>query len=233
MVVLQKRIPTGVPGLDKLIGGGFKEKSINLISGGPGAGKTIFATQFLIEGLKIGEPGIYITFEEDKEKLFGDVADFGWDLERFERMGILKFLEYTPEQIKRVIVEGGGTMDVIISQSKAKRLVIDSVSAFAMLFSDDLMKKQSALELFELINKWGCTAVLTSDVIQRSPDDLSSQMGFEVDSEIILHHFKKKGVRERGIEILKMRGTKIPEKTMRMEITKSGIKIEPNKIVSY
>ena len=66
-----KRVATGILNLDKLIDGGFKYNSTNLIAGGAGSGKTVFAIQYLINGiLKSGEPGVYITFEEKKDKLY-------------------------------------------------------------------------------------------------------------------------------------------------------------------
>ncbi len=226
------RIPSGIPGLDRLVEGGFKRGSINLVCGGAGSGKTTFAVQFLIEGIKNGEAGVYITFEEKKEKLFDDMLEFGWDLQKYEDMGLFRFLEYTPEQIKRVLVEGGGTVDAVITQMNVKRLVIDSITSFALLFQDELTQKESSLALFELINRWGCSAVLTSQAIQLAPEDLTAQLQFEVDSIIILYHFKKKGVRMRAIEILKMRGTKTPEKTMKLDIGTKGIFVEPSEIVT-
>jgi len=226
------RISSGIPGLDKLIEGGFKGGSINLVCGGAGSGKTTFAVQFLLEGLKKGEAGIYITFEEKRDKLYEDMRDFGWDMEQYEKAGIFKFLEYTPEQIRHVLVEGGGTVDAIITQMGAKRLVIDSITSFSLLFQDELTKKESSLALFELINRWGCTAVLTSEAIQMAQEDMSVTLQFEVDSIIILYHFKKEGVRTRAIEILKMRGTKTPEKVMRLTIEKDGITVNPNQVVA-
>jgi len=227
------RLSTGVAGLNKLIEGGFKDGSINMVCGSAGSGKTTFSVQFLIEGFKKGEGGIYITFEERKEKLYDDMLEFGWDLEKYERIGLFRFLEYTPEQIKRVLVEGGGTIDAIISQMKTKRLVIDSITSFALLFQDELTQKESSLALFELINRWGCTAVLTSQAVQLSQEDLSNQLQFEVDSIIIFYHFKKKGTRMRAVEVLKMRGTKTPEKTVKLEIdSKSGIIVDPLTIVT-
>ena len=80
-----KRISTGISGLDPLIQGGFKRNSVNLVAGGAGTGKSIFAMQFIIEGLKKNEPGIYITFEEKKEKVYEDMLEFGWDLEKYEK----------------------------------------------------------------------------------------------------------------------------------------------------
>ena len=226
------RVSSGMTGFDKLVQGGFKQGSINLLCGGPGAGKTTMVIQFLIEGLKKGEAGIYITFEEKKDKLYADMLEFGWDLQHYEDAGIFKFLEYTPEQVKRVLVEGGGTIDVIITQMKAKRLVIDSITSFSMLFQDELTKKESSLALFELINRWGCTAFLTSQAAQMSDEHTTAQLQFEVDSIIILYHFRKKGVRYRAIEILKMRGTRTPEETYKVELTSKGVIVDPAKVVN-
>ena len=227
-----QRISTGVTGMDKLIEGGFKIGSINLICGGAGSGKTTFGIQFLIEGFKRGEAGVYITFEERKQKLYDDMMEFGWDLEKYERLGLFRFLEYTPEQIKRVLVEGGGTIDAIITQLRARRLVIDSITSFAMLFHDELTQKESSLALFELINRWECTAVLTSQAVQLSPEELTAQLQFEVDSIILFYHFKQKGMRRRALEVLKMRGTKTPEKTVKLEINKEGVVVYPDEIVT-
>ena len=226
-----ERIPSGVPGFDDLTEGGFKVGSINLVAGSAGSGKTTFSVQFLVEGIKRGEAGVYITFEEKREKLFDDMLEFGWDLAQYEQTGLFKFLEYSPEQIKRVLVEGGGTIDAIVTQMQAKRLVIDSITSFALLFQDQLSQKESSLALFELINTWGCTALLTSQATQISPDDLTAQLEFEVDSIILLYHFKKQGIRQRALEILKMRGTKITEKTVKLIMDDKGIKVDPKTVV--
>ena len=226
-----ERISSGIPNLDSLIEGGLKKNSINLVAGGPGTGKSIFATQFLVEGLKHGEPGIYITFEEKKDKVYEDMLKFGWDLAKCEKEGKFAFLEYTPEQVKKVLTEGGGIVEAIIEKIKAKRIVIDSVTSFALLYEDELTKKEAALALFELINKWNCTGLLTSqEDTTRKGNAISTALEFESDSIILLYHFKRKGIRKRAIEILKMRGTKIPEKTIDLEITEKGIKINPSKI---
>ena len=227
-----KRISSGVPGFDKMAEGGFKEGSINLLCGGAGSGKTTFAIQFLLEGMKRGEPGVYVTFEERKQKLYDDMLEFGWDLAKFENEGLFRFIEYTPQQIKKVLVEGGGTLDAVITQLRAKRLVIDSITSFSLLFKDELSKKESALALFDLINSWKCTALLTSQATSVSTDEVYGQMEFEVDSIIIFYHYKVGGIRKRAVEILKMRGTKTPENIVHLEIGKKGVEIFTEKIVS-
>lgn len=232
MVNKLTRISTGITGLDPLIQGGFKKDSVNLVAGGAGSGKTIFAIQFLVEGIaKHNEPAIYITFEERKKKLYEDMMEFGWDLEKYENEEKFVFLEYTPEQVKKVLIEGGGIIDSIIHKLKARRLVIDSISSFILLYKNELAQKESSLALFELINRWGCTAVLTaqSEVIEEKA--VMAPLEFEVDGIILLYYMKHKGKRQRAIEILKMRGTKHPSSTYSFEIGKKGMEIHPAKIV--
>jgi circadian clock protein KaiC len=110
------RISTGIPNLDKLIEGGFKKNSINLVAGDPGSGKSIFAMQFLMEGIKKGEPGVFITFEEKKKKFYEDMLEFGWELEKYEKEKKFVFLEYTPEQVKKILTEGGGIVEEVIEK---------------------------------------------------------------------------------------------------------------------
>lgn len=221
------RISTGIPGLDSLIDHGFKDGSSNLVAGNAGSGKTIFAIQFLLEGIRKGEPGIYVTFEERKEKTYEDMLSFGWDLQKHEDEGNFVFLEYTPEQVKKILVEGGGQIENIIERIKAKRIAIDSITSFSLLYEDELTKKEAALSLFDLINKWGCTAVMTSQQEREGAPgaEISAALEFEVDSIIILYHSKMDGYRRRAMEILKMRGTKIPEKTYQLVIDSKGLKI--------
>lgn len=228
----KKRIKTGIINLDPLIQGGLKETSITLVAGDAGSGKTIFAMQFLLEGLKARECCLYITFEEKRDKLYDDLSVFNWDFKKYEKEKKFFYLEYSPEQVKSLIEEGGGTVDQLISKHKISRLVIDSITSFSLLYKDELERKEAGLALFELINKWGCTAMLTSQAEGKRYELESSTLEFEADNIILLYHFKQKGERIRAIEILKMRGTKHTDKTMKIEILNScGFTVRPNDII--
>ena len=187
------RVPTGIREYDALVEGGFKKESVNLIAGGTGTGKTLFAIQFLANGItKYDDPGLYITFEEKREKLNDDLLPFGIELAELEKKGKFFFMEYQPEQVKKLLVEGGGTIESLIIKHKIKRLVIDSISAFALLYQDPLSRKEAALQLFHLIAKWGCTAVLTAqgpniDVTKA----MSAELEFEADSITLMYHLRK------------------------------------------
>src|SRR3989344_8981722 len=106
MMVQEERVLTGVKGLDRLTGGGFERNSAVLIAAGGGCGKSIFATQFLNEGISIeNETGIYISFEENKDRFYKHMLFFGWDLKKMEEQGRFIFLKYSPERIAKIVRE--------------------------------------------------------------------------------------------------------------------------------
>ncbi|RLJ07039.1 MAG: hypothetical protein DRP12_02995, partial [Candidatus Aenigmatarchaeota archaeon] len=127
-----ERIPTGIPGLDKLIQGGFIPGSVIMITGSTGTGKTIFGCQFLWAGLQKGEPGIYLTLEEPPEDIKQDAQQFGWDFSKYEKKGIFKLVYMDPVRL------GSATVAIanLVSRFKAKRLVIDSISLIGLAIKD-------------------------------------------------------------------------------------------------
>lgn len=221
------RINTGIPNFDEMIEGGFGRNSANLLVGGAGSGKSIFATQFIVEGIKNKEPGLYITFEETKAEFYANMARFGWDLKEYEDKGLFTFLEYTPEKVKTMLEEGGGAIENIIFKKKIARVVIDSITSFELLFDNELEKREAAFTLFNMISKWNCTAVVTFEGSLRSESKQDTKtIEFEADSIIACYFVRIKKERERYIEVLKMRGTKHSTRIHKFEITKQGIVID-------
>jgi len=223
---LEKRVSTGIPNFDKMIEKGFERNSINIIAGGSGSGKSIFAIQFLLEGIKRGEKVLYVTFEEKKQEFYENVKKFGWNLEELEKSGKFTFLEYSPEKVKMMIDEGGGSIESVILKNEIKRMVIDSITSFSLLFEDDFSKRQGLLGLLDIIRKWECTTLFT---VQYDPSDKEdeeiSSIEFEADSIILLYYVNIKNSRKRLIEVLKMRGTNHSKEIHFFEIGKKGIKI--------
>ena len=83
------RSATGIPGLDDVLAGGFVPDRMYLLEGDPGAGKTTLATEFLIEGTRKGEQGLYITLSETKEELMAGAESHGWSLAGIEILEII------------------------------------------------------------------------------------------------------------------------------------------------
>ena len=219
------RVPTGIKGFDKLIEGGFEKNSTNLVMGGPGSGKTILATQFIVEGLKKGEGCLYITFEESKQAFYHNMKRFGWQLEDYEKSGLFTFLNYTPGKVKSMLEEGGGIIENIIINNKISRLVIDSMTSFTLLFEDELEKREASLDLFNMIRKWNCTSLVTFEGTPQGENKSYRALEFESDSIVLMQFLRKLISRERYIEILKMRGTDHSKGLYRFSITKEGIEL--------
>jgi circadian clock protein KaiC len=100
------RIATGIEGLDRMTGGGFVERSANLVEGAPGTGKTTLGLQFLIKGIEErGEAGLYVTFEEFPAQLYNDAARMGWDLRKYEAEGQLRIRFTTPMELLHSLEE--------------------------------------------------------------------------------------------------------------------------------
>lgn len=221
---MEKRVSTGIKNFDGVIEGGFEKNSTNLLVGGSGSGKTIFGAQFLIEGIKKGEKGLYITFEEKKEDFYTNMKDFGWDLEKLEKESKFIFLEYTPEKVKTMLEEGGGSIESIVLKEKISRIVIDSITSFELLFEEDIKKREAALELFNMLSKWNCTVLLTYEENPVWDKKVSSgTLEFEADSIILLYFVRTGKERKRYVEVLKMRGTKHSLEVYPFTIEKQGI----------
>jgi circadian clock protein KaiC len=228
----KERMHTGIPGLDDVMEGGFKKSSMNLVGGGAGCGKSIFCMQFLIDGIENhDEPGIYISFEEDEEKIKEDFERFNWNIDKKIKENKLTILFFSPEQVEHVIEKGGGVVRDAIESTGAKRLVIDSLTAFTLLHDGELAKRKVVLKLFEAIKKWGITALMTSEQEPDPEHHHSTLMEFEVDGVILLYNVRKGDVRERSLEIFKMRGTVHSAKIFPMAIGEEGIIIYPEQTV--
>ena len=222
------RVPTGIFGLDDVMGGGLERNSVNLVGGSPGSGKSIFGMQFIINGIeKYNENGVYVTFEEPKEKFFKHMNNFGWDLSKYEDSGKLIFIEYTPTQVKQILQEGGGMIENSISKSKAKRIVLDSLTAFVLLYPNELSRRRAVLDLFDLFYKWGLTSLLIVEQELDPDKHVTNALEFEVDGVILLYNIRKGNVRERALEILKLRGTAHSSKLFPLKITNNGVSVYP------
>ena len=223
-----ERVPIGIKNLDNGMSGGLVRNSINMIAGGPGSGKSIFAMQYLINGAtKYNEPGVYITLEEGKDNLMKNMKSFGWDLEKLDKEIKVSIIEISPTDIQLEVHKQVEKLESqIVNKLKAKRIVIDSMTSYSLLFKNELVLRASYLNLFKMLRKWNLCSLLISEYDVEGHN--VSPLDFEVDSILWIYNSKIKGVRTRGLEIFKMRGTKHTTKTFPMEIRdNNGIIIYP------
>ncbi len=154
----QARIRSGVPGLDALIGGGFETGSSILLSGDCGTGKTVFALQFTNAGAATGEPTLYVSFEESAEDVRRDFESIGVDVRKLEEKGQVRLLllnPLVPKAAERLIEEN-------VNAIGAKRVVIDSLTAFCVRFEKPSEIRGAVFELVSKLKGLGVTSLLTS-----------------------------------------------------------------------
>lgn len=219
-----ERVKTGIPGVDSLIEGGIPKGSVALVSGGCGSGKTIFGLQFLVNGAEQGEPGVYVSFEEEPESIRETARGFGWDIEKLEKQKKLVILFKDPYEIKDFSESLSGELYYTLKDLHAKRVVVDSITYFGTTVKDEHEVRKNIAVLTRRLKGMGCTTLLISEVPEGDPG--VGRFGMEefiADGVINLHNFLIKDMRQRAIEVLKMRKTNHDTFLHPFKITRKGI----------
>ena len=221
-----ERCPTGIVGIDRLLGGGFPRGSIVLVAGTPGAGKTTFAAKFVYEGVKkYGEPAVYLSFIEPKYDFYRFMSSLGMDFEELEKSGMFKYIEGLQTQTSEGIEEAlKDFLESIISMD-AKRAVIDSLTAITQIAGLRGARELLRNAIVAGLKPMGITAILIAELPIGSPVVGFGVEEFVVDGVIILRSMIENGVLIRKMEIRKMRGSEIPRAEVYFDIAPGeGIK---------
>ncbi|MEM7822962.1 MAG: ATPase domain-containing protein, partial [Candidatus Aenigmatarchaeota archaeon] len=158
------RIPTGIPGFDKLIQGGFLPGSVVMLTGSTGTGKTIFGCQFLWTGLSKNEPCMYITLEEPPEDIRTDAMQFGWDFSKYEKKGLLKLEYIDPVKLGSAAIDIGE----MVKRHGTKRLVLDSVTILGLAIREPSQIRRRIYNFIRSLKLVGCTSLLISEIPEGS-----------------------------------------------------------------
>lgn len=208
-----RRLPTGIEGFDVIAEGGLPAGRTTLVGGTAGSGKTIFAAQFLAEGIRTGEKGVFITFEESPAELSRNLVSLGWDVPAWEASGGWTYVDGSPDEEASDVI---GEFDLgallaritrAVRQAGATRVSIDSVNA---LFSRLPHPEKLRGELYRItraLRELGATTLVTAERL----DDYGevSRFGIEefvADNVILLRNTLQDERRRRTVEILKFRG---------------------------
>ena len=229
-----KRVKTGIHGLDELIEGGFVKGHTVLISGRPGAGKTIFGLQYLYQGIQDGEAGVFLTFEQRKEEIIRDANRFGWDFD--DTVEVVEAPPYNFDDILDIIGRS-------IKNTNAKRFVLDSTSTLALYLSSPRWSvapktgaglilpntaeiKRKLYELVHFLKDSNVTSILTSEVVEENKLSRYGVEEFVSDGVISLQRVLLGNMGQRMMAIEKMRETKFNYALYDFEITDKGIKLQ-------
>lgn len=179
MAKKQAKASTGVQGLDDILSGGLQRRRVYLVEGSPGTGKTTIATQFLLEGAKAGERGLYITLSETEEELRDSAASHGWTFDDpikvYELVPPEALLDEDQQQslLYSSDLELGETTKRIfeaIEKHKPERIVVDSLSEIRLLAQSSLRYRRQVLALKHYFARRGATVVMLDDLTSDSHD---------------------------------------------------------------
>jgi len=221
------RVRTGIDGLDQLLHGGFLRGDAVLVAGSPGSGKTSLGMQFLYNGItKYGEPGLFITFEEFPERIYRDAKSFGWDFPGLEEEGKLKVLFTSPEVLQQDIIRDQSLVTEMITEIKARRAVVDSVSHLHDSGMDYRQYREAVYGLVNALRREALTSMLIRELSDRQqlgegPEEFIADGLLLLSGWYVGNHFM------RFVEVVKSRGSPHIAIPSLFTFTPEGIRVLP------
>ncbi|OLD34642.1 MAG: hypothetical protein AUI50_05760 [Crenarchaeota archaeon 13_1_40CM_2_52_14] len=232
-------MPSGIPGFDQIVGGGLIRDRVYLLAGPAGAGKTIFSTQFLYNGIsKYNENGIYVVLEETPQQLRENMYNsFGWNIQTYEDNGNIVVLDAISSRLglssaERFVVPRPFTLESLLYEIQnaiqtvnARRVVIDSLDAMSLeLTQVDLRSLIQRLTM--ILKSFGCTTLLVSGQAETSNQGRKSVEEYVVDGMIRLHHSLEESVSgETTLEQNALQGNSLEEDSFSMKVRSRKIEI--------
>ena len=221
------QLSTGVLGLDSMMHGGIPSQSTILVIGGSGTGKTILGLQFIMAGLKLGEPGIIILFEEREEQLVYEASRMGWDLKGFMDNGLLRIIYANPRSISPD--EHNLEIKSQMEDINVKRLLYDGVYNLESVIPDPVELREHIRLLTDFLKYKGITVMLTNEVSKKiTYDNIPDISILSIADAIIMLNFRDGQDRfERTMSVLKLRGSQHDLSVREYNIGDHGIETVP------
>lgn len=230
--------PTGIEGLDEILRGGLPRNRIYLVQGEPGAGKTTLALQFLLEGAKKGETGLYVTLSETRDELLNVAESHGWNLDPISILE-LSAIEAQLGEVKENTffhpseLELDKTAKILtdeVERVKPARVAIDSLSEFRLLAELPLRYRRQMLKLKQFFAGRNSTVLLLDDQSAEASDlhIQSIAHGVFTLSRLPVTY----GAQRRQIQVNKLRGVKFLDGVHDYCIEKGGLAIFPHLVAA-
>jgi circadian clock protein KaiC len=236
---LTPRAATGVTGLDVVLRGGLARNRLHLLEGSPGTGKTTIALQFLMEGARRGEPGIYVTLAETEHELREGAKSHGWEIDDqvkiFELVPPESVLD--PNQHQSLLyssdLELGETINRIleaIDRLQPRRVVIDSLSEIRLLAQSSLRYRRQILALKHYFARHQSTVIMLDDMTSETMDRAVHSIAHSVlhlDQSLPIY-----GSERRRLRVVKCRGQAFRGGNHDFTITSGGVQVFPRLVAT-
>jgi circadian clock protein KaiC len=221
----KKRLSTGVPAVDQMLGGGIPAWDSILVTGPAGSGKSAMASQFVSAGLSKGEPAVIAVFEEHPEEFIAHAKSLAPNLGPMVRKGLLEVVYLRPLDLS--VDEALLEIQAAVKRTKAQRLVIDSLSGFelalAPTFREDF--RESLYRMVGALTGAGVTVFMTTEVAQSFTDLRFSTdlISFLTDDVIVQRYVEIEGDIRKVMTVIKMRGSEHSKALRLYDVTKKGL----------
>ena len=245
--VSSEYVPTGIPGVDKILAGnGIPRNHTILVCGGPGSGKTTFAIQFLYTGAtQYGEPGVYVTLDEEPSDIRANMLKYGWDLKKLEDEKKLVFINVSPVRVTSS--ERPGLIQIGMKEFRlvklleeirqgvenvnAKRVVVDPITIFTLQYPDEVERILAMRDLLRELKRTDCTNLLISELKGTGWEREHQFEEYLTQGVILLRTFLRDSRLTRVFQVEKMRGLAIDNQPRPYEISAKGIEVHPEATV--
>ena len=222
------RVSSGVPGLDTLVGGGIPGNRLYVLSGPPGSGKTTLSTQFLVDGARHGESCLFISMHESRDDIVEDMSGYEFGFDRAIGTDRLTFVDVFSSEGKRLFQPPGKHRDAsslinrltgFIDSNDIDRVVIDSTMLLEHFLAD---AENNAIQFLTALKRCNVTTILISEMTDPTAYADEHYLAHGV---IFMHNFLEDGGMQRGIQVLKMRGTRIDTDIHTLSFGADGISV--------
>jgi circadian clock protein KaiC len=224
---VRRRLSTGVPGMDDMIGGGIVAGDAVMLTGPAGSGKSTVATQFIAEGLRQGETSVIAVFEEYPEDYLARANARDSKIGKMINDGKLELIYLRPLDLS--VDEALAAILEAVQRLGASRIVIDSLSGFevalAPTFREDF--RESLYRLVGTLTATGVTVFMTAEVPEGFADArfTSEKVSFITDEIIVQRYVEIEGELLRVMAVIKVRGSDHSHEFRTYEITANGVHV--------
>lgn len=227
------KVPTGIAGLDVVLGGGVPAGRVTILSGGPGSGKSTMGLQCLLNAAAAGDAGILVMFEERAETVRQDAWSRGWDLARLEKKNKLCLLDarLDPTAVLAGEFSINGLLAILdhrIRAMQARYVVIDAVDALLHLYDSPLRERHELYALHEWLLDRGVTTIMTVKAVdEESARSRYAFLDFMADCVIHVDQRVTAQITTRRLRVIKYRGSGYGRNEYPFVINETGINIIP------
>jgi circadian clock protein KaiC len=223
--VSRERVSTGVPKLDEMLGkkGLFRGSSV-LVSGTPGTGKSTIAANVVAAACARGERCLYFAFEESADQIQRNMRSVGVDLTRWIDRGRLRIISSRPTTVG--LEMHLAIMHKMISEFRPRFVVVDPINNLITTGSEKELRSMLT-RLVDFLKSEGITALLTSLTVEGKAEQTDVGLSSLMDTWVLLRNIESRGIRDRGIYVLKSRGMPHSNEIRRFVISARGLDIVP------